>query len=420
MQAAILDSIADGVFTVDKEWCITSFNLAAEKITQFPRTEAIGKRCCEVFRASICETNCALRRTLDTGQSIINVPVNIHRRDGVEVPISISTAIFRDPYGQHTGGVETFRDLSLIEELKREAGSHHILEDIVGRHPRLTEVLEILPTVAQNDATVLIEGASGTGKGLLAHAVHDLSSRREHPFVKVSCAALPETLLESEIFGYVKGAFTDARRDRAGRVALAQGGTLFLDEIGDVSPAIQVKLLRFVQDREYEPLGSSRTLTADVRVIAATNRDLRSLIAAGRFREDLFYRLAVLRLRLPSLRERPEDIVLLVERFLQRLNRKTSKLVSGVSEETMQVLLRHNYPGNVRELENAIEHGFVLCQSGLILPTHLPKEMLEANQIVTQPIASLGPRELAEADLIRQTLQRHKDSRTATDRKSVV
>jgi PAS domain S-box-containing protein len=410
MQAAILDSIADGVFTVDNEWRITSFNRAAEQITRFPRAEAIGRYCYEVFRANICQTDCALRRTVETGQPLVNVPIDILRRDGQKVPISISTACFCNGAGERAGGVETFRDLSLIEELKREIDARHCLGDIIGKHPRLTEVLEILPAVAQSDATVLVEGPSGSGKGLLASAIHCQSPRRERHFVKVSCAALPETLLESELFGYVKGAFTDARRDKPGRIALAEGGTLFLDEIGDVSPAMQVKLLRVVQDHEYEPLGSSETITADVRVIAATNRDLRAHIAEGKFREDLYYRLAVVRLGLPPLRERREDIPLLIERFVARFVQRTGKPITGVSEEAMRVLLGHDYPGNVRELENAIEHAFVLCHGGLIRSEHLPRHLTEAPPAIPSP-AGLSPREQAEAELIRRTLARHEGNR---------
>jgi PAS domain S-box-containing protein len=413
MQTAILDSIADGVFTVDGDWRITSFNRAAEQITQFPREQAIGRFCYEVFRANICQTDCALRRTVESGQPLVNVPVDILRRDGEKVPISISTATFTDAHGRRSGGVETFRDLSVIEELKREIDSRHALGDIVGKHPRLAEVLDILPTVAQSDATVLIEGPSGSGKGLVARAIHGLSPRREGRFVKVSCAALPETLLEAELFGYVKGAFTDARRDRPGRLALAEGGTLFLDEIGDVSPAMQVKLLRVAQDREYEPLGTSATVRADVRVIAATNRDLRGLIALGRFREDLFYRLAVVRLRLPSLKERREDIPLLVARFVDRFAKTTGKPVTGLSVEAMRVLLGHDFPGNVRELENAVEHAFVLCPGGVIRPEHLPRETVDGVAVGGAAPESLGLRESAEAEVIRRTLARHQGNRAA-------
>jgi PAS domain S-box-containing protein len=412
LHRAILDSIADGVFTVDRDWRITSFNRAAEQITQFSREEAIGKHCYEVFRTSICRTDCALRRSVETGKPMVDVRVDILRRDGERVPISISTATFTDADGRRTGGVETFRDLTLIEQLQLEVDSRHALSDIVGKHPRLADVLEILPAVARSDATVLVEGPSGSGKGLVASAIHGLSPRRDGRFIKVSCAALPETLLESELFGYVKGAFTDARRDKPGRIAAAEGGTLFLDEIGDVSPAMQVKLLRVVQDHQYEPLGSSETVTADVRVIAATNRDLRELIAAGQFREDLFYRLAVVRLRIPPLRERREDIPLLVERFVRRFSQRTGRPITGVSARAMRVLLAHDYPGNVRELENAIEHAFVLCPGGVVEPEHLPREVVEA-PAAGGDAAALDPRAAAEADVIRRALGRHRGNRAA-------
>jgi len=412
----ILDSIADGVFTVDPSGIITSFNRSAEEITGYTREEAIGRRCSEVFKANICKQQCALQRSVESGRRLVNVPVEITRRDGERLPISVSTAVLRDRKGRHVGGVETFRDLSDLEELRRQIDDRAEVADIVGNSPRLREVLEILPEVAVTDATVLIRGPSGTGKGLLASALHNMSGRKDGPLVKVNCAALPETLLESELFGYVRGAFTDARKDKPGRIALAEGGTLFLDEIGDVTPAVQVKLLRVVQDREYEPLGSTRTERADVRVVAATNRDLDRMLREGTFREDLFYRLNVVDLELPSLAQRREDIPRLVDRFLRQFNAKMGKSVATISDEAMALLLAHDYPGNVRELENAIEHALVLCREHTIEARHLPAALRHARDRGHDVRPNGLPLQSAEARTIQETLERCDGNRSEAAR----
>jgi transcriptional regulator with PAS, ATPase and Fis domain len=239
----------------------------------------------------------------------------------------------------------------------------------------MRQLFEILPQVAESEATVLIEGASGTGKELVARALHNLSRRAKRPFVAVNCGALPDTLLESELFGYKAGAFTDARRNKPGRFALADGGTIFLDEIGDISPAMQTRLLRVLQERTYEPLGSVEPVKANVRVIAATNRNLRERVEQGHFREDLFYRIHIVRLELPGLRERREDIPLLVDHFIARFNRLKGKDISGVSDEVLARLMEYDFPGNIRELENIIEHAFVLCRGGVIETKHLPPSL---------------------------------------------
>ncbi len=376
---AILDSISDGVFTVDREWRITSFNQAAENITGISREEAIGQLCSYVFRASICEGGCALRHTMETGSAVINRPIYILRADGGKAPVSISTALLRDAEGNIIGGVETFRDLTMEEELKRELRSAYTFSDIISRNHRMREIFSILPAVAESPSTVLIEGESGTGKELVCRSIHNLSPRKDMPFVAVNCGALPDTLLESELFGHMAGAFTDARSDRPGRIALAEGGTLFLDEIGDVSPALQVRLLRFLQEKEYEPLGSGKTRKADVRIITATNRGLEQLVEEGRFRNDLYYRINVVRIFLPPLRDRLEDIPLLTDHFIRHYNHIYTRDIEGVSDAAMAALLHHDYPGNIRELENAIEHAFVLCRSGFIRPEHLPVQFQESD-----------------------------------------
>jgi len=412
----ILDSVADGVFTVDGEWRITSFNRAAEQITGVPRDQALGRRCCDVFRASICEQQCALKETQRTGRPVVSKAIYILDADGRRIPISISAAVLRDQDGNPIGGVETFRDLSLVEELRKELEDKYTYADIVGRSPPMRRMFEMLPRIADSSSTVLIEGASGTGKELVARAIHGLSPRREGRFVAINCGALPDTLLESELFGYKAGAFTDARHDKPGRLAIADGGTLLLDEIGDISPAMQARLLRVLQERTFEPLGSVEPLHVDVRVLAATNRDLAELVGRGLFREDLFYRINVVRLRLPALCERREDIPLLVNHLVRKFNRLQNKEVAGVADEALAVLLQHDYPGNVRELENAIEHAFVLCRGGLIEPHHLPAPIRgDAPPGVSPGRGPLTLRAL-EAVHIADAVRRHGGNRTAAAR----
>jgi PAS domain S-box-containing protein len=409
----ILDSVADGVFTVDEEWRITSFNRAAERITGVPRKEAIGSLCCEVFRASICETGCALRETRQSGRPVVNRAIYILDTSGRKVPISVSTAVLRDGQGEVVGGVEIFRDLTLVEDLRKELEGRHSFSDIIGRSPVMRRLFDVLPAIAASESTVVIHGASGTGKELFARAIHGLSPRSGRRFVAINCGALPDTLLESELFGYKAGAFTDARRDKPGRFALAQGGTIFLDEIGDVSPAMQVRLLRVLQERVYEPLGSVEPVEADVRVITATHRDLGAMVERGEFREDLFYRINIIRLDLPTLRERREDIPLLVSHFIARFNRLQGKDVVGVSDEVMDVLMRHDFPGNARELENIIEHAFVLCRGGLIELQHLPRELVDrlgAETLQAAPGATLRSLEIFH---ISDSLRRHGGNRKA-------
>ncbi len=409
----ILDSVTDGVFTVDREWRITSFNRAAERITGIAREDAIHRRCCDVFRASCCESDCALRRTLASGRPVVNAAVYLIDVGGGQVPVSISTAILQDRDGRIVGGVETFRDLSQVEELRRRLEDRYRFADIIGRSAAMRALFELLPTVAESDSTVVIHGASGTGKELVARAIHDLSPRRDGRFVAINCGALPDTLLESELFGYRAGAFTDARRDKPGRFALARGGTILLDEIGDISSAMQVRLLRVLQERAYEPLGSVDTVEADVRVITATQHDLRGLVREGRFREDLFYRINVFQLGLPALRDRREDIPLLVDHFISRFNRLQGKDVLGVTDDVLAVLMRHDYPGNARELENIVEHAFVLCRGGLVELHHLPRELIERTASGALAAGRGASLDAVVAIHIDDALRRHGGSRTA-------
>ncbi|RJO64447.1 MAG: PAS domain S-box protein [Myxococcales bacterium] len=411
----IFDSSPLGIFTIDADGHITSFNRAAETITGHSRQEALGRRCYEIFRADVCQQDCPLKRSIRTGETTREKEVAILTQAGDELPIAISTAALLGPDGSVVGGVEMFRDLSQVVELRKKIAGTYVFEDIVSKNAAMRRILERLPLLAQSPSTVLIEGASGTGKELVARALHTLGSRRQKPFVAVSCAALPDNLLESELFGYARGAFTDAKNDKPGRFALADGGTLFLDEIGEISPAMQVKLLRVLQEREFEPLGATKPLKVDVRIIAATNKDLAAEVAAKRFREDLYYRLNVVRLVLPSLAERREDIPLLVEHFIRRFNALQSRAIRRVSERALAALMDAPYPGNVRELENAVEHAFVLCQGDVIDLVHLPplfETYARPAELDNPGLAGMGPLQAAEAQAIAAALARHGGNRT--------
>jgi len=376
----ILDSIADGVFTVDSEQKVTSFNRSAEKITGINKEEAIGRYCWEVFRASICEKRCSLKHTMATGEPVVNQAIYIVNPHGDQVPVSISTALLKDVHGKVIGGVETFRDLSVVEELRKELSRRHSFQDIISKNKEMQRLFRMIESVAESDTTVLLVGESGTGKELFAKAIHSLSPRKRGPMIVVNCGSLPETLLESELFGYKKGAHSTAFKDKPGRLSLAEGGTLLLDEIGDISPALQVRLLRVLQNRLYEPLGSTKSEKADVRIVAATNKNLERLLEEGKFRQDLYYRINVARLLIPPLRERKEDIPLLMEHFLHKYSRLVGKDVQGFSPEVLPRLMSHDFPGNVRELENIVEYSTVVCKNSLIRMEHLPEYLKPAEQ----------------------------------------
>ncbi len=412
----ILDSIADGVFTIDENWRVTSFNRAAEQITGISRRQALGQRCKNVLKADVCETGCALHQTMETGQPVINKPVHIVDSQGRRKSITISSALLKNREGHIIGGVETFRDMTVVEALRKQLEKQYGCEDIVSRSHKVQQLFDILPRVAESDCTVLIEGETGTGKELFARALHSLSPRRKKPFVAINCSALPDTLLESELFGYKAGAFTDAKKDKPGRFALAQGGTLFLDEIGDISPAVQVRLLRVLQDKTYEPLGSISTIEADVRVVTATNKDLAELVDKSVFRKDLFYRINVVRFELPPLRERKEDIPLLVDHFISRFNVLYGKEICCVSNDAMAELLSHDFPGNIRELENILEHGFVLCQGQLIESSDLPESVRRHGRGGGEGLHGITTLRQMERLMIEQALQRHQGNRAAAAR----
>jgi PAS domain S-box-containing protein len=412
----ILDSIADGVFTVDSGLRVTSFNRSAEKITGIRKEEAIGRYCWEVFRASICEKRCALKHTMNTGNPVANQSIYIVNLHGERLPVSISTALLRDERNHVIGGVETFRDLSVVEELRKELTRRHSFQDIISKNKEMRRLFGILEQVSESDATVLLEGESGTGKELFAKAIHALSPRKTGPLITINCGSLPDALLESELFGYEKGAHSTAFRDKPGRLAMANGGTVFLDEIGDISPALQVRLLRVLQDKTFEPLGSTKSVKTDVRVVAATNKNLLRLMEEGTFRKDLFYRINVVKIVLPPLRDRREDIPLLVEHFIRKFCRLSGKEIQGISPEAFPVLMSYDFPGNVRELENIIEYATVVCKNGMIGMGHLPDYFKSPDTARLSTSLDVKPSSLGEVEksYIQEALKRNQWNRTAT------
>jgi PAS domain S-box-containing protein len=405
LMGLLFDSTSDGVFAIDGERRIIAFNHAAERTLGISRDEAIGRPCHEVIRSSICQECRAKTCALGSGEPVVNLPVDLLDAQDRRVPATLSSSVLHDHDGRVLGCVSTFRNLTWVKDLLRTVAPHHPFAGIVSDDPHMTHIFDILPTIAGSDSSVLVHGETGTGKNLIARAIHNLSPRGKQPFITINCGALPETLLESELFGYRAGAFTGASRDHLGRIAVAESGTVFLDEIGDMSPGMQVKLLRFLQDHVYERLGDTRTIMADVRVVAATNHSLAQLVEEGRFRRDLYYRINVLAVELPPLRERRRDIPLLAHHFLERLCRNRGKQLADFSRATLDVLMEHDYPGNIRELENIIEHAYVLSPGPYIEPEHLPEHF---HREAGRPVPGT-PRRLAdlEGPFILEVLERH-------------
>ncbi len=416
----ILDSIADGVFTVDSEMRITTFNRAAEEITGFSAREAMGRYCHEIFRTRVCLSACLLKEAQATGEAVVNRELDILDKDSRKIPISISASVLRNAQGLAVGGVKTFRDLSPIYMLKRGIKEKYSFRDLVSRNPAMRRLFDLLPDVATTDATVLLNGDSGTGKELFTRAIHDLSPRREGPLVVVNCGALPEHLLESEIFGSRKGSYTGSVENRPGRIEMARGGTLFLDEIGDMPLPLQVKLLRVIENKEYQPLGAKSPLTADVRFVAATHRDLEEMVTEGSFRRDLFFRINVVQFKIPPLKERAEDIPLLIDMALDRFNGRYGKKIRGFSSEALKSLLHHHYSGNVRELLNIVEQAVILCRDGEIGLELLPSTIFcsdhqqEHDQETWKP-APTAPLQISR-EMLTQLIVRHNGNRSQVAR----
>jgi len=412
---AIFDSMPYATFTVDAEMHITDWNRSAEQLTGYAARDVIGMPCEEVLRSGLCHAGCALRTTLRTGKTLLGIPSDIVIASGAVMHVSVSTAPLLNNEGIVVGGVETFRNAAPDVPAISKSLRSHSFHGIIGKSDVMKTLFLVLPDVAESDSTVLIEGPSGSGKGLLARVIHDLSPRRDQPFVTVNCAALPDTLLESELFGYKKGAFTDAAADKPGRFDIADGGTIFLDEVADISLGIQAKLLRVLEEKTFEPLGATKTKKVDVRVIVATNRPLLEHTRMGRFREDLYYRLDVIRLDVPPLSARRADIPLLVSHFIEKLNREKRRNVVGITPEAMCALVAYDFPGNVRELENIVERAFILHKATVIDVESLPPDVVRhANHEPGAPRPQWGALESAEADALLEALARNDGHRERT------
>lgn len=414
--AKVLDTVTDGIIITNTDRNIVFMNEAARNILGYSDAEALGRRCKLITQTSECEYNCPQTRAIQMNQDLQGVSMWYRTKAGQLLKCRTSISLLRDEQGKIIGGVEIFSDTTQIYQLQEAAEERFSFGNIIGRNSAMQEVFELIKMVSETDSTVLLTGESGTGKELVASAIHFNSLRKNRVFVKVNCAALNEGVLESELFGHIRGAFTGAIADKMGRFEMAHGGTIFLDEIAEIPPATQVKLLRVLQEGELERVGSSKTLRVDARVVAATNRDLDKAMQEGTFRQDLFYRLNVFRINLPPLRQRKEDIPLLVDHFLKKVAVKMpGKGLEGIETEAVEALLKHDFPGNIRELENLIEHGAIRCKDGTIRLRDLPLPPGEQAEAQAELFQIHSPLETLERDLILKMLDANgwKISRTA-------
>lgn len=387
----ILDNLDVGIFTVNRGGLINFFNCTAETISGYDRHQVLGKSCAMIFSGEKAKDVCLLNNAMSTGKARVNCKGHMTDTDGVTIPIRATYMALKNEKNIIVGGLATFHDMTLAHQFNRAISNRYTFHDMIGKEPAMQKIFEMVSVVAPSDATVLVEGATGTGKDLLAKVIHSASTRATGAFVKVNCAAIPENLIESEIFGYVKGAFTGADRDKPGRFADAEGGTIFLDEIGDLPLSLQAKLLRVLEDREFYPLGSRHTHKVNVRIISATNRQLRTLVDQGLFREDLYYRLNVMRIELPLLKDRRGDLPLLIRHIARTLCAARGVTAPVISKATMQILLNYDYPGNVRELENILEHALIICREAVIHPDHLPDYLRQRKAAKQKPPAQIVP-----------------------------
>ena len=377
MLARIIECVSDGILAVDQAMRVTSLNQAGSAITGVSKEKALGKACGDIFRQILCSQECVVCQGIQKGIYLREAERLIVREGGERRLVLVTTTPLTNQKGARDGLVVVFRDIQEIRNLRDQLTNRFYFHKLIGKNHSMRNIYRLIEQVADSTASVLIQGESGTGKELVAHAIHYQSPRAGGPFVTVNCSALVETLLESELFGHVKGAFTGATYSKVGRFELADGGTIFLDEIGDISPMVQLKLLRVLQEKQFEPVGESKSRTVEVRVVAASNKDLRELVRGGHFRDDLYYRLKVVAIDLPPLRERKDDIPLLTQHFVEKLCHETGKNVVGPTKEAMAALLTHPWPGNVRELGNALEHAFVLCRGDWLTLEDLPPEIKE-------------------------------------------
>lgn len=411
---SIVNSLADGVFTVDRALRITSFNKGMENLTGLKESNVIGRTCGEILHADNCTGDCPFSYTLKNGYGLANVMERIEGKGGNVFPVLISTAFLKDG-AQDIGLIATVRDASEIEKLKKEINDRYKFSNIIGKSVPLQQIFELIEALADTDCAVLIEGESGTGKELVARAIHHESDRRNKPFVKVNCSAIVEGLFESELFGHVKGAFTGAIKDKIGKFELADGGTIFLDEIGEMPMALQSKLLRVLQDKEFEKVGDTKTVKVDARVIAATNRNLKDEIKTSNFREDLYYRLCIIPIKMPPLRERKEDIPLLVNHFMEKCSLKipNKQKIIEVTATALSSLIDYDWPGNIRELENAIEHAYIRSKTNRIDNESLPHSITgsELKEISHNTVEGMSGEEMERLQ-IKALLKKYSGNKT--------
>ncbi|RPJ18162.1 MAG: PAS domain-containing protein [Desulfobacteraceae bacterium] len=415
----ILENIDTGIFTVNRGGYITFFNTAAEKISGYARNQVLGKPCSALFESSGEYDLEMLRDCIENGNARSSIKGRMKMSGGEIIPVRASYMALRNEKGAIVGGLATFHDLTVVHQLNKAISERYTFHDMIGKDPSMQKIFDITRVVAGSNSTVLIEGATGTGKDLLAKVIHSESSRAGKPFVKVNCAALPENLLESEMFGYVKGAFTGADRDKPGRFQEAACGTILLDEIGDLPLSLQAKLLRVLEDKDFYPLGSRHPVHVDVRILSASNRGLEGLVDKQLFREDLYYRLNVLRIELPPLKNRRADIPILIRHIMRKYCASGDNQPKDISEQAMEILLNYNYPGNVRELENILEHALIISQSNIIELHHLPdyiQKRYKSQSIVLpeRPLYRKKDSEKKEREIIIKTLKQHNWSRINT------
>ncbi len=373
----VLDNLRDGVLAHDLNRRIFYFNKKAEEITGFSRKDVVGRDCHEAFGGPFCGEQCSFCGNALRPSKTSDYSVNITTKKGENRKIEMSVVMMKDEERKNFGVLATFRDITELINLKIMAGKLSEFSSIIGQTPVMIDIFQQIRELAAYDVTVHIHGETGTGKELVARAIHNESNRKGGPFVPINCGALPEGLVESELFGHVKGAFTGATRDKKGRFELAHGGTIFLDEVAELPKPAQVKLLRFLQEGVVEKVGSEKLITVDTRIISATNKILKEEIQKGNFREDLYYRLNVIPLHIPRLAKRKNDIPLLAEHFLKQIAEKNDEKQKKISDETISIMMDYSWPGNVRELENIIQFANIKCKRGVITPDNLPRELTE-------------------------------------------
>ncbi len=412
---ALYNSVEYGMIAVDLELRVIFLNAAALSLLHISASRVLGRPVEDILRTEMGSARSALKRTLQNSSSVPNREISFEDGMGRMVPLWFSTVPLLNNVGRLIGAAATLRPINSPAINVEASEGEGAVFGIVTGDPQMRKLFRLLPTIARSDSSVLVLGETGTGKSLLVKALHELSGRKRRQLVTVNCAALPESLLEAELFGVRAGAFTGATRDRPGRLAAANGGTLFLDEIGDIPLAVQVKLLRVLQERIYEPLGDVRPVACDVRFITATHRDLPALVETGSFRRDLFFRINVMKIELPPLRERKGDIPLLVQRFLNRLSQDRGKRVTGVSSRVLEILAHYDYPGNIRELENIIEHAWVMCPEDVVEVEHLPDDLSRMHLTLAAPRpGNRRPLKQVQAEYINEALARNNGHRGLT------